>query len=335
MVNLGILGCSNVARKNSIPAFLQLKNADVKWIASRDKEKAKEWAREFSIPSFGTYDELVNSSEIDAVYISLPTGLHEEWAIKAANVGKHVICEKSLAHSYEAVLRMVSACKKNKVVLFENFMCAYHPQHDKIKQTIKDGKIGESVAFSGYFGFPPLNKDKFIYNKKLGGGSLNEVGTYPVFMSGFIFDEAPLAVTCFLEVDKINGVDIRGSAFIEFAKRKIGFASFGFDNVYQNNYSIWGNKGLLKVERAYSIPEDLKPNIILLKNENLKESIELLNVPPKNQFASIFDDFCETIINRNDAKRNIKYEEIILQARTMEALRLSAKENRKVFLNEV
>jgi len=116
-LRIGIFGCANVARKHAIPAFKDLEIAELKGIASRDKEKAKAWALEFSIPFSGDYNELLNNKEIDAVYIALPTGLNEEWAIKAANAGKHIICEKSLSTSYESVLK-IACCKISWNFLF-------------------------------------------------------------------------------------------------------------------------------------------------------------------------------------------------------------------------
>src|SRR3989344_5062204 len=194
-VRIGILGCANVARKHAIHAFKELDIAELKGIASRDKEKAKAWAEEFSIPISGDYDEIINNKEIDAVYIVLPTGLNEEWIIKSANAKKHIICEKSISTSYESVLRLVEACKNNNVVLFENFMCAYHPQHKKVKEIIKE-ELGDVFTFSGYFGMPHLQKENFRYKKDLGGGSLNDMGAYLVFMSSLILEDSPKAVTC-------------------------------------------------------------------------------------------------------------------------------------------
>src|SRR3989338_1710296 len=106
-LRVGILGCANVARKHAIHAFKSLEMAELTGIGSRDKDKAKAWAQEFSILVSGNYDEIINNKEIDAVYIALPTGLHEEWAIKAANANKHILCEKSVSNSLESVKRIV------------------------------------------------------------------------------------------------------------------------------------------------------------------------------------------------------------------------------------
>lgn len=330
-LKIGILGCANVTRKHAIPAFKALEIAELNGIGSRDKEKAEKWAKEFSIPFYGSYDEIINNKEIDAVYIALPTGLHEEWALKAANAGKHVLCEKSVSDSYESVSRIVQACRKNSVVLFENFMCAYHPQHENVKELIKK-ELGNVSTFQGYFGIPHLDKENFRYKKELGGGSLNDLGAYLVFMSNLILESIPRAVTCSLDYN--NNIDMHGSALLEFEDGKTALISFGLGKIYQNNYSVWGSSGLIKVNRAYSIPRDMRPDITLIKNENLQETNKKIEIESAHQFLLGFKAFCQTILNNDIKTKDKKYEEIIIQARIMQALRDSAKEKRRIELNE-
>jgi len=328
-LRIGIFGCANVARKHAIPAFKELEIAELKGIASRDKEKAKAWAQEFSIPFSGDYDELLNNKEIDMVYIALPTGLNEEWVIKAANAKKHVICEKSLSTTYNSVLKIVEACKKNNVMLFENFMCAYHPQHEKVKEVIKE-ELGNVSTFSGSFGFPHLKKENFRYKKDLGGGSLNDMGAYLVFMSSLILQDVPKAVTCSLKYTPGIDVDLQGSALLEFQNEKTSLISFGFDKIYQNNYSIWGSEGIIKINRAYSIPKDIKPDISLTKNENLQEINKKIELDSEHQFLLGFRAFCQTVLNKDTETANKKYQEILQQAKTMQALRDSSKDKKRV-----
>ncbi len=330
-VRIGILGCGNVARKHAISAFKELESAELAGIGSRDKNKAKAWAEEFSIPFSGDYGEIINNKDLDALYIALPTKLNEEWATKAANAKKHVICEKSISDNYDSVLRIIEACKKNNVVLFENFMCAYHPQHQIIKEIIKK-ELGEVFAFTGYFGMPHLNKDNFRYKDELGGGSLNDMGAYLVFMSNLILEEAPQAVTCSLNFTPGINADMNGSALMEFPNGKSALVSFGFNRVYQNNYSVWGSEGVIKTNRAYSIPKNIKPEIILMKNENMQEITSKIESQPANQFKEGFNAFCTAVLENNKEFKNEKYEEIAIQARTMQALRDSASNKKRIEL---
>ena len=334
-IRIGILGCAKVAEKYAINAFRAIDNAEVIGIASRDSAKASDWASRFGIKSAMTYESLLAANEIDAVYIPLPIGLHKEWAVKAAAAKKHIICEKSLAENLSSAKEIVDACRKNNVVLYENFMCDYHPQHQKTLSLIREGKIGRPFIFNGYFGFTLTDKKNFRFKKDLGGGSLNDAGAYTVFMARKIFGGEPRAVTCRLFYD--NEVDTRGVAIMEFPDEMAAHISFSFESVYQNGYSILGGTGLIKVNRAYSIPADMKPTVKLITNENLTEIETAIDVPAANHFELIFHNFCDTIINKEKKTDRIEdiFSKIINQAKTLEALRLSAKEDRKIKLAEI
>ncbi len=338
-IRIGILGCAKVVEKNAIPSLQNLSNGKLTAIAGRNQEKTSEWARKYNLIPFNTYEELLASPDIDAVYIPLPIGLHEPWVIAAANNHKHIICEKSLSTSLESTNRMIQACKKNNVILYENFMCTYHPQHEFVRDTITKGIIGKARLYKSYFGFPPFEKESFRYQPNLGGGSLNDAGAYTICMAREIFQTEPIAITATLEIDEKTGVDIHGSMLLEFPHNQTALTSFGFDQVYQNNYEIWGQKGLIKLNRAFSIPPTLEPPIELITNENMTQKIENPRVPAFNQFEAIFADFIHTICNQNSKataeKHYTRIQNILNQARCLEAARISSKENRKVFLSEV
>lgn len=336
-VRIGILGCANIAKKYAIKAFQSIDNSEVVSIASRDYEKAKIWASEFNIKAEESYDSLLESDEIDAVYIPLPIGLHKEWVIKAANLSKHIICEKSLAEDFISVKDMVNVCKKKKVILYENFMCDFHPQHERVLEIIEKGDIGKPFVFRGFFGFPMKEKNNFRYNKELGGGCLNDAGAYTIFMARKIFGREPLSVSADLFCDEKNNVDMRGSAHLDFGVGTSALVAFNFDAIYQGNYSIWASTAVLNVNRAYSIPPDMKPEIELSVNDGIKEAKIEIDVPSANHFELIFNDFCSTILNKENEVEKIYniYEMIINQAKVLEAIRLSSKENRRVNISEI
>lgn len=325
-VRFGILGCANIAKKYAIDALKRIENVKLVAIASRDWNKAKKWAEEYGC-EYETYDSLLLREDINAVYIPLPVSLHEEWVIKTAKAKKHILCEKSLGGSYQEVKNMINVCKENNVLLFENFTSDYHPQHEKVISLINSGIIGEERVFSSKFCFPPFKKDNIRYKSELGGGSLNDVGAYIVFMSRKIFSEEPEAVTCKFFYGDYN-VDIEGSFILEFSKGRRTLGFFGFNNMYQNKYSILGTEGMIAVNRAYSIPESMKPDVILYKQDFEKR----IDVESANQFVNTFRDFVSKLLESNIKEAD--YEKLLRHAKVMEALRISARENRKVFLNE-
>jgi len=336
-LKIGILGCANIAEKYAINAFKAINNAEVVGIASRDPEKAKKWASRFNIRAEQSYDAMIASSGIDAVYIPLPIGLHEEWVIGAASAGKHIICEKSLTDSFDSALKIIESCRSNGVVLYENFMSDFHPQHEKVLASIKSGKIGRPFVFRSNFGFNLSDKHNFRFDKKLGGGSLNDEGAHLVFMARKIFGEEPITVTCNLLHKKADGVDIQGSAMLEFPEARTALLAFSYCSEYQNNYSVWGSQGIINVASAYSIAPRVRPSLSLIKIENYKEVVTDIKVSAVNQFELIFHDFCDTVLNKGKRAKKIAsiYKQILAQAKVLEAMRRSSVENRKVVVNEI
>lgn len=336
-VKIGILGCANIAQRYAIKAFQALEDCEVVSVASRSLEKAKGWAEKFGIKTAESYSSLVKNNDIDALYIPLPMGLHKEWILKAAKEGKHVISEKSLAPDLASVKEIIETCKKNKIVLYENFTCDYHPQHHKVVELLKSGAVGKPHVFQSFYGFPIISADNFRYNRNLGGSALNESGAYQVYTARKLFGKEPISVAANLFIDPKNEIDMNGSVLMDLGDNLFAQFSFNLDSVYQNNYSIWGKEGLIKVGRAYAIPPDMKPIIEIIKNENRQEKVTPIDIPMSNHFESIFSDFCNTVLNKEGKKEKIKsiYSSILNQAKVLEAIRISAKEKRIVMLSEI
>lgn len=326
-IRLGVLGCSNFLRKRIIDAVSKCKYGKIVSLASRDIEKAKKWSEEFNIESYDSYDSLLKRKDIDAIYISLPIGLHKEWAIKSAENGKHIICEKSLADNFNDVKEIIEICKNNNVKLTENIMIKNHPQHYKILEMINEGKIGKIFTLKSSFGHAPLEKNNIRYKKELNNGILNDVGCYPIFITKLLFNEEPMNVDCNLFIDKETKVDIKGTVKLEFTEGKTAFFEFGFDNFYQNKYEVWGSEGLIRVNKAYSIDENTKPDI---DYEYGYEKDKII-VDSVNQYKETFDKFFVDIIENRESKFN----EILNINKILEAVRISARENRKVNIDEV
>jgi predicted dehydrogenase len=326
-IRVGILGCANIAEKYAIPAFKSLPGVELVAIASRDGEKAAQWAARYGIGA-ETYEALVARDDIDIIYSPLPTGLQEEWVLKAAKKRKHVICEKSITYSFESARRMVDVCKENGVALYENFVPEFHPQHARILSYIEKGSIGIPHMWHGVYGFPPFPAKDIRYRADLKGGALNDCGCYTVFMARKIMRGEPVAVTCALARDDYE-VDIRGSALLEFAHGE-ALMSFGFNHLYQNTYSVWGSKGIVRTNRAFAIPPTFAPTVEFVTNDGTREKQEVIEISPANQFALSFDFFCTAVAAAEKGKCTDMYERIVRQARVLEAMRVSARERRRV-----
>ena len=326
-VRVGILGCANIAEKYAIAAFKSLSNVELVAIASRKNDKAEEWAARHGLEA-ETYDSLIAREDIDVMYSPLPVGLQEEWTLKAATAGKHVICEKSITYSLESAGHMVDAFKKNGLALYENFVPEFHPQHAQVLALINEQKIGIPHVWNGAYGFPPFPKGDIRFRAELKGGALNDCGCYTVFMARKIMQQEPIAVTCTLKNDG-HDVDVTGSALLEFEKGT-ALMSFGFDHFYQNTYSVWGSKGMVRTNRAFAIPPTFAPTVELITNDGAKDTRVSVEIPAADQFARSFDFFCSAVAEGDKKRFEDMYDRIIRQARVLEAMRTSAEGGKRV-----
>jgi len=336
-IKFGIIGCSRIAKRSVIPAITKSEFAEIEMIGSRSIDKAKKFSNEFNCKKYGTFEDVISDDSVDAVYISTPIGIHEEWAIKAASAGKHILCEKSSTTSFESAKKMTEYSKQNNVRILEGFVFRFHPQHQKVKELIDNNKIGDLVSFNGSFGFPAFPEGDIRYDSKLGGGFLNDCGCYPINASRMIFEEEPIGVSCILSIDAKTGVDIRGTSYIIFENEKTASVTYGNGNYYQAKYNIWGSEGIISLERAYSVPPDFKTKVnIQYSTENNWDGRKSENyqINAADHFTEMINAFCLEI--SGDKKSSFNFEEELKnQAKVMEAHRISSNEKRFVSLDEI
>mgnify|MGYP001948433970 CR=1 FL=1 len=177
MMRWGVLSTAKIGLTQVIPAIQRSKNGRVVAIASRNIENAKNVAEDLEIDTaYGSYEELLDDSSIDAVYIPLPNALHKEWVIKAAEKKKHVLCEKPVAVSLEELKEMTDACEKNGIKFMEAFMYQFHPQHQKVKDLIAEGVIGDVAMMRASFTFFLNDSSHVRLSEDLAGGFMFDVG---------------------------------------------------------------------------------------------------------------------------------------------------------------
>ncbi len=317
-LRFGIIGCSRVAESSTIPAILNSNFAKISYIGSRSQQKAKDFATKFNCTKYGSYEDVLNDADVDAVYISLPIGLHEEWTIKAAKAGKHVLCEKSSTTSFESAKKMVQACKENNVRLMEGFMFRFHPSHKKVRELINLGLIGKVFSFYARYGFTSVPNDDIRYNKELGGGILNDAGCYPICASRILFGKEPVSVIYNPVVDVDMDVDVKGVLTLQYTDHEYAHMEFGYGLYYQSVYSMWGEKGQLSLSRAYNIPETMSASLILETTENKKE----FTIESVNHFRLMFDAFSQEIMEITPSCFNFE-DDLLKQALVMDAARQS------------
>lgn len=315
VLHIGVIGCARIAEKYMLSAIMSCEHIRLVAIASRSKEKAEEFARHYNCMPIWRYENIVERKEIDAIYIALPPGLHEKWAIESLNAGKHVLCEKPFTVDLSSAERIVREAGSRNLLIMENFMFIHHPQHTIVKKIISDGGIGEIRLFKGSFGFPPMPVNDFRYQKELGGGALLDAGGYPICAARLFLGDTLEGIGANLVTDEDSGVDIYGAAMFRNDVGHVAQVSFGFDNYYQSNYIIWGSKGAITAKRAYTPPPSMATEIIVEKQGSVKS----FTVEPANHFELMLESFYQEILNSDNYESY--YLSILEQARLVEYVR--------------
>lgn len=251
-IKWGILSTANIAQTQVIPAIQRSAIAEVAAIAS-SSGKAAEVAAKLNIPIvYDTYEELLLDLNIDAVYIPLPNSLHRKWVLEAAKHAKHILCEKPAALTAEEVIEMDRYCKEQNVLFMEAFMYQFHPQHERIKEIIASGEIGEVKLMRSSFSYYMEDGDTNIrMDKSLGGGSIYDVGSYCIHSMRFILGADPVKVHAHGKLDPETGVDVSAVAYLEFDHGIQGVFDCSFEASFRHEYEVVGTKGRILVPRAF------------------------------------------------------------------------------------
>jgi len=312
-IRFGVIGCGYISRKAFLPALINSNSAELVAVASRSIERAEAYAEEFNCVPVDNYTALLSWQGIDAVYIATPPSTHKKIILAAAEEGKHVLCEKPLSTSLKNVERIIDTCKKNEITLLEGFVYQFHTQHEFVNKFINNNEVGSPVLFEAKFGFPPLDKNNFRLSKELGGGALLDAGVYTIHSARNFFKRQPIDIYAIVNFDEVH-VDTHGSIMLDFGDNQTAHLSFGFNNYYQNNYSVWCTQGRIKVCRAFSMPADLQPEIIIEKN-NQKESIKL---DPCNQFINEIEHFITGLESKETKEK--WFADALAQARVLQKI---------------
>lgn len=262
-VRWGILSTAAIAVNKVVPAMQQGDWSEVLAIASRDINKATKVAQRLEIPrAYGTYEELLADSEVEAIYNPLPNHLHVPWTIRAAEAGKHVLCEKPIGLNMEEAAQLLAVRDRTGVKIQEAFMVKTHPQWISVLELIKSGRVGELRSVNGFFSY--FNSDpQNIRNKlEVGGGGIMDVGCYAITISRFIFGQEPRRVIGLIERDINLGIDRLASVVLDFPAGQASFTC-GTQIVPYQRMQLCGTRGRIEVEIPFNAPAD-KPTRIFI-----------------------------------------------------------------------
>ncbi|WP_315122269.1 Gfo/Idh/MocA family oxidoreductase [uncultured Clostridium sp.] len=328
-LNIGILGPSDVAFRKFLPALKTNKyfeyagvavanlyernqvcnnNENLPSVIEKSKIKSENIKKEYGGKIFYSYEELINSNNIEAIYISLPPALHYFWAKKALEHEKHVLLEKPFTTNLVDTMSLIKIAGEKKLALHENYAFCYHNQINTICELIDRKEIGEIRQIRAAFGFPYREANDFRYNRELGGGALLDCGGYPIKLATLLLGKTAQIKTAKLNTVKGHDVDIFGSATLENCDGVTVQVSFGMDNVYKCEMEIWGSQGVIYAPRIFTAPADVKSTIISKKEEE-----KIIEIPKMDQFLGSINHFYDCIVDDNVRLRS--YKEIEIQSK--------------------
>jgi predicted dehydrogenase len=321
-VRWGVLGVANIAVKQVIPAMQQGDWSEVTAIASRKLAKANQAAQSLGIPkAYGSYEELLADHEIEAIYNPLPNHLHVPWTIKAAEAGKHVLCEKPISLNAQEAQELLAARDRSGVQIQEAFMVRTHPQWLGVRQLIESGRIGELRSIASFFSYFNRDPENIRNNPRIGGGALMDIGCYPITLSRFIFQTEPRRVLSLVERDPKMSIDRLTSVILDFVGGQSIFTCSTQLAPFQR-MNVFGTSGQIEIEIPFNAPADRPARIIISDSEGPGERREVKEFPICNQYTIQGDLFSQCI--REKTSQPIALEDSIRNMSIIDAVFRSA-----------
>lgn len=335
MIKIGIICPSEIAFRRFLPAIVKADGFKYVGVAIANEEewsgndqvkttemlrneyiKAKTFVESYGGKIYKGYKELIQSNDIDAIYIPLPPALHYKWAKLALENGKHVFIEKPCTTNAKYTKYLIKLAEEKGLALHENYMFAFHSQLESLKKMIDYKCIGDVRLYRVAFGFPRRATMDFRYNKVLGGGALLDCGGYTIKLASMILgDTARIAYSNLSYLGEFD-VDIYGSGAMVNDKGDTVQISFGMDNNYKCELEIWGSKGTIYTGRVLTAPAGFEPELVV-KIGNEKAKIKKL--PADDTFLKSIKKFSDCI--KNDEIREENNSMILKQAEYVDKFR--------------
>lgn len=287
-LRLGILGCGRIVTRRTLPAALQSQAVQVTAIASERAGVAGETARQFGIPAaFDSYDAILASDCVEAVYVPTSGDQHARWTIAAAQAGKHVLCEKPLAPTVAEARDMIANCETQGVLLQEAFMWRHHPRSLTIREMLRQGAIGKLRLITVHFSLN-MPRDDWRLRPERGGGAMWDLGCYGVNASRFFADAEPVQQTAAAHWAE-TGVDLTMRIGLTFPSEVLANIDCSFEAPFRCYLELLGDAGRIVVDSAFQPAEN--PIFYFWKSAERDVPVEVVTCPTKNQYAAQLEDF--------------------------------------------
>jgi predicted dehydrogenase len=321
-VSWGVISTAKIGTEKVIPAMQKGEYSQINAIASSNIERAKSTAKKLRIPkSYGSYDELLNDNDIDAIYIPLPNHLHVKWAIKSLEAGKHVLCEKPIGLDFTDAENLYNASKKfPKLKVMEAFMYRHHPQIKKAKELIEVEAVGEMRHINTLFNYYNVDPKNIRNKVGIGGGGLLDIGCYCISISRFLFGSEPKFVCSSIDYDPEMKIDRLVTGILQFYN---GTSSISCSTqiAFTQGAEIFGTKGKITIEMPFTPSPDTSAKIILQQGENIKK----ITFEPCNSYTLQGDAFSKSILD--DSPVQISLSDTLANMKVIDKIKESAANN--------
>jgi NDP-hexose-3-ketoreductase len=311
------MGCADIAVRRALPAIVS-SPFRLAAVASRSRGKAEGVASRFDCVAVEGYETLLGMPDVDAVYIPLPNNVHATWARRALQAGKHVLIEKPAVLEAGVAAELAALAAARDLAVMENFAFLQHPQHELARSLVAAGEVGVIRSFSGAFGIPPTTTDGIRYRPELGGGALSEVGCYPIRAAQTFLEPTIEVLGAVLEFDRSLGVDVAGSAQLRGANGVIGLCTFGLVHSYRSTYDVWGSRGRLVLEWAFTPSREARP-VLRLQQQDRETRF---TATAFDQFIGTMGAFHEAIVDK--ATRGRHRRDLVEQSELLARVRARA-----------
>lgn len=322
-VRWGVISTANIGVGKVLPGMMKSKEIEIRAIASRTLPTARRWAKKLGIPvAYGSYEDMLNDPEIEAVYNPLPNHLHVPLTLEAAAKGKHVLCEKPIAMSADEARTLRAAGRK--VHIAEAFMVRNHPQWLKTRELAQSGKLGTVRAIQCLFSYNNVDPKNVRNIADIGGGALYDIGCYPVVVSRFVFGADPVRCMGVIDWDPKFKTDRLTSALIDFGKgRHLTFTVSTQATPYQRVH-VLGDKARAEVEIPFNAPQGGAMKVYLDNGKQLADaSAKTIKLPKADQYQLQGEHFSRVVRGTEDLVYGVA--DAVMQARVLDAIFRSAK----------
>lgn len=319
-LKIGVLGVSGHFLSRMMLPLSQSETVEVVALASRNIDKAKSAAVEWSIEkTFGSYEALLLDPEIEAVYIPLPNHMHLEWVKKTIDAGKHVICEKPLTLDAEETKKLMAYAEGKSVKVMEAFMYRFHPKWQMVRKLMKENAIGMVKTIHTVFSYTNVDPTNIRNIKAYGGGALMDIGCYAISSARWILDQEPIKVMALNEYSESFETDVLSSAILDFGDARALFTVS--TNIFSaQEVKVYGTNGILEVVIPFNDPHEQSAQIKVTDEQGTR----VIEFEPTNQYGELFDAFAKAI--RLDEDVPVSLEDSYMNMRIIDQLIVSGKD---------